>query len=348
MRPFALNLGLLCLALSIGIGGVEVFARLSDPPLDRGKSTTADPILGWDSATPFSSPSPHGGTPVYFVGDSFTEGTSWPKQTQEILQRHGIPIDVYNPGVSGYGTLQEFLKLQRHFSEHIPKIVILQFFAWNDLRDNVGTPAVFYSPSRMQRPYLVHTSEHAWILQKPFFPLLSSLLSHSSLYVYHLLPHLIARNSLQNPAYLSYTEKRAWDPFYRNDAEEHVFVGSAYAATEEILLRMKRYLEEQKSQLVVLGLDAAFTVDKDVLLAHVEDPASFDVSLPLTHMQGICEKLDIPFVNALPALQKEAQRMGKKIYNGPEGNLSGHLEPEGNAVLAHLAAEAIRTYLPEP
>lgn len=348
MRPFALNLGLLCFALSIGIGGVEMLARLSDPPLDRGKNTTTDPILGWDAVTPPSSPPPHSGTPVYFVGDSFTEGTSWPRQTQEILQQHGISIDVYNLGVSGYGTLQEFLKLQRHFSEHMPKIVILQFFAWNDLRDNIGTPAVFYSPSRMQRPYLVHTSENAWILQKPFFPFLSSLLSHSSLYVHHLLPHLIARNSPQGPAYLSYTEKRAWDPFYRNNVGKHVFVDSAYAATEEILLRMKQYLEEQKSQLVVLGFDAAFTVDKDVLLAHVEDPSFFDVSLPLARMQSMCETLDIPFINALPALQKEAQSIGKKIYNGPEGNLSGHLEPEGNAVLAHLAAEAIRTYLPEP
>lgn len=361
MRSLPLHLGLLCLAIIVSIGGTEIFSRFFDPPLHPAKNIASDPLLGWDSSPSISSSTTTNSTSaVYFLGDSFTEGTSWPRQTQELLQRRGISIDAYNLGVAGFGTLQEFLKLQRHFAERSPRIVILQFFAWNDLRDNVGTPAVFYSPHRMQRPYLVHDPEKEWILRKPSSPLLSSLLSHSSLYIHRILPRLMARDSAflqkngidsilleKRPTYLSYTEEQAWDPFYRANAQESSFVASAYAVTEEALLRMKQYLEERGSLLIVLGLDAAFTVDEDVLLAHIQDPSSFDVSLPLTRMGNICKKHGISFINALPALREESRKLGKKIYNGPEGNLSGHLEPKGNTVLAHLAAEAIRTYLQE-
>ena len=347
MRSLALHLGLLCCAITGSLGCAEILARLSFTPLAHSSNTVADSILGWDSVPRISTPSVQDNAPVYFIGDSFTQGTSWPEQTQKLLQEDTIFITPYNLGVAGYGTVQEFLKRQRHFPEHTPKIVILQFFAWNDMRDNVGTPAIFYSPHTMQRPYLVQATEKEWILRKPFSPLLSSLLSRSSLYVHSILPHLMARDT-EHPTYLSYTEKRAWDPFYRAESQGDPYVTSAYAVTKEALLQMKSYLEERGSILIVLGLDAAFTVDADVLRSHVPDPSSFDVSLPLTRVQGICKKLDIPFVNALPALRKEAQLLGKKIYNGPEGNLSGHLEPEGNDVLARLAAEAIRTYLQGP
>lgn len=352
-----MRMALFCMALCTSVVAMELLTRWTYPPLEHPSSMIPDSLLGWDISPPLSSSRIGGDTAVYFVGDSFTVGQSWPQETQAILERSGIAIVAHNLGVAGYGTLQEFLKVQRHFPAHSPPVVILQFFAWNDLRDNVGSPAVFYSPHRMQRPYLVE-GDGEWILQKPRFPFLSSFLSHSSLYVHHILPHFLAQShallqqhgidafvTRARPAHLSYTESKAWDPFYRGDSGQSLYVTRAYAVTEEILRRMQQYLAERGSLLIVIGLDAAFTVDEDVRRAYVSDSSSFHGSLPLARIGELCEKHGIPFINALPHLRREAQRLQKKIYNGPQGNLSGHLEPEGNAILARLVAEAIRKHL---
>ena len=92
---------------------------------------------GWDSIPTIDVMNNSGhGIPIYFDGDSFTQGTSWAPTTQEILKQRGLLIDGYNIGVSGYGTFQEYLKLSKTIDEHHPKIVVVLFYAWNDLRDN--------------------------------------------------------------------------------------------------------------------------------------------------------------------------------------------------------------------
>ena len=41
-------------------------------------------------------------------------------------------------------------------------------------------------------------------------------------------------------------------------------------------------------------------------------------------------------------LEKERKTINKKIYNYPIGNLSGHLEPEGNLVISNAVVNFIK------
>jgi len=83
---------------------------------------------------------------ILSLGDSYTfgygveAGDSYPEQLERFLnERAGKQprFDVINAGVSGYGTIQEFLQLRRHVEAINPDLVILGFFTGNDFENNL-------------------------------------------------------------------------------------------------------------------------------------------------------------------------------------------------------------------
>ena len=75
---------------------------------------------------------------MIFLGDSFVWGydVEQSERFTEILKKRLSNWTVYNLGVSGYGTDQEYLLLQRHYDFYKPDIVFLVFCADNDEDDN--------------------------------------------------------------------------------------------------------------------------------------------------------------------------------------------------------------------
>src|SRR5262249_24058568 len=116
----------------------------------------ADPVLGWDSV-PSIAPLDNAGRErvVYFIGDSFTQDRRWPLAAQREAAKRGNVFDGYDLGVTGFGTTQEWLKIEREFDRYHPQTVVVQFFAWNDFRDDWPYPAIAYSPTTYRRPYLL-------------------------------------------------------------------------------------------------------------------------------------------------------------------------------------------------
>jgi len=75
---------------------------------------------------------------IMFLGDSFVWGydVDAPERfTDKLRQRHP-EWTIYNLGVSGYGTDQEFLLLQKYFDSYKPRIVFLVFCVETDHDDN--------------------------------------------------------------------------------------------------------------------------------------------------------------------------------------------------------------------
>lgn len=75
---------------------------------------------------------------VLFLGDSFTWGygvDAAERFTDRLRSRHP-EWRVFNFGVVGYGTDQEYLLLQKHFEQYKPRLVFLVFCAENDHIDN--------------------------------------------------------------------------------------------------------------------------------------------------------------------------------------------------------------------
>jgi len=91
---------------------------------------------------------PEGTLRIAVLGDSFIEAfqVSDDQTFCAVLERELIActpleqrsVEVLNFGVSGYGTAQELLMLRHHVWQYEPDIVVLAFFAGNDLRNNLS------------------------------------------------------------------------------------------------------------------------------------------------------------------------------------------------------------------
>jgi lysophospholipase L1-like esterase len=89
---------------------------------------------------------PNGTFRIAVLGDSFIEAFQVPEQETfcAVLERElngcgavgNQSVQVLNFGVSGYGTAQELLMLRHHVWQYEPDLVVLAFFAGNDLRNN--------------------------------------------------------------------------------------------------------------------------------------------------------------------------------------------------------------------
>jgi hypothetical protein len=85
---------------------------------------------------------PPGVKRIVSLGDSFTVGyevdvqDSFSSILERDLRARGIMVEVLNAGVSGYGTAEECLYLERDLLQYDPDLVLVSYFA-NDLVDNV-------------------------------------------------------------------------------------------------------------------------------------------------------------------------------------------------------------------
>lgn len=86
---------------------------------------------------------------IAFFGDSFVWGydSEVTERFSDRLQASIPNWDVLNFGISGFGTDQEYLLLQKIFGEYQPDIVVLVFTGHNDFTDNSSNvQAVYMKP----------------------------------------------------------------------------------------------------------------------------------------------------------------------------------------------------------
>ena len=179
LKPSALLISLL-VALALGEGILRVilagdFWRISD---EKNLCYRYDATLGWfpipnstrtitasrtitvhNNSKGFRGPE-HiiGAKPgIMVLGDSFVWGydVEEPERFTEKLQARHPEWAVYNVGVSGYGTDQEYLLLQRYFATYRPKVVLLVFCVENDRLDNSSNAGYGY-----YKPYFIKQGDH--------------------------------------------------------------------------------------------------------------------------------------------------------------------------------------------
>src|SRR5438270_7128139 len=149
----------LCLAVSEVVLRLFFRAEFSQPEFERSFLYRYDAKLGWfpqaNSSREFTitrqvrvthnrkgfrdiEPHPDDRPAIIFLGDSFVWGVD--VEAEERFTEKLRPLhpdwNIYNFGVSGYGTDQEFLLLQREFELYHPQIVFLVYCSDNDMKDN--------------------------------------------------------------------------------------------------------------------------------------------------------------------------------------------------------------------
>ena len=92
---------------------------------------------------------PNGKYRIFVLGDSFSDGQLNEEDLFSTrLEELNPQLEVVNAGVSGYGTVQEYLYLRSEGLRFQPDMVLLMFYE-NDLTDNALTYFVPFGP----RPY---------------------------------------------------------------------------------------------------------------------------------------------------------------------------------------------------
>lgn len=101
-------------------------------------------------------------TRILIVGDSFIEAMQVPlestvaRRLEAALNADGQQFEVISMGISGFGTAGELLLYERFGRAYKPDIVILNFYAGNDVRNNSptlepGLPPVYASDGSVAR-----------------------------------------------------------------------------------------------------------------------------------------------------------------------------------------------------
>lgn len=178
MKNFAKKFLLVLLSVFIGLAICEIALRLMGRKF-TGSTYTADPLLGWslrpgagaweaDEGVAWSKINSHGyrdrertltkSAGVYRVavlGDSIIEARQVDVDKMftslvevELNKRNCFgehKVEVLNFGVPGYGTGQELLQLRERVWKFSPDLIVLQFYAGNDMFNNyralnVSTP----------------------------------------------------------------------------------------------------------------------------------------------------------------------------------------------------------------
>ena len=94
---------------------------------------------GFRSNEDFHLEKPPGAFRVMALGDSTTEGFevrqnyTYPAVLERYLKKNGIQAEVFNTGVSGFGTAEELIYLENEGIKYKPDAVVLGFFG-NDFR----------------------------------------------------------------------------------------------------------------------------------------------------------------------------------------------------------------------
>lgn len=105
---------------------------------------------------------PAGVTRILILGDSFIEALQVPleasvaRQLQAALDPTGKKVEVISMGISGFGTAGELLLYERFGRAYAPDIVIVNFYAGNDVRNNSpvlepGLPPVYAADGSVER-----------------------------------------------------------------------------------------------------------------------------------------------------------------------------------------------------
>ena len=201
-----------------------------------------------------------GGRPVpvmLFVGDSFVWGVDAEANERftDILRSKLTGFQTVNAGVSGYGTDQEYLWLQRIWASVRPAVVVLFFCTDNDRLDN--TSNVRYD--RYRKPYFIAGADGALVLKGQPVPRSLQLMIKDSWLVLHV---WLARVAALAYAEISSPGFSLPDPTERLISKIHDFVSAhdanllvALQSTDE---RMVSHLKSERIPFVTLDGAAAF------------------------------------------------------------------------------------------
>jgi len=303
---------------------------------------------------------------ILVLGDSFMEAYSvelkdtFHKQLERFALENGVPIEVINLGVGGYGTLQEYLVFDEIGKRYKPDIVLLGFFLTNDVTDNslaIDTMITKDSERVKSRPYL-DSSETTWKITQVDYEgarrrFLANIAKRDAAFhrlsgqpaLLQFIVHAVNRikttlaenrkNSENNEDLGDIVENKKVRSFVWygvNYCQEPPEYTEAWSVTERILKRLKNDVSSIGGKLFVFTVPGLLEVVperlKKISKRRVPKPELICLEeVPgYNRLAGILNELEIDYVDLLPSFRNNRTNDGRSLFrlSDEHWNEKGH------------------------
>ena len=298
---------------------------------------------------------PAGSFRVAVLGDSFVEArqVDLEKTFWRLLGSNlgacsalgGKPVEVLNFGVGGYATAEELLTLRRDVLRFSPDLILLGFFAGNDVHDN-SKKLSMATTWRMRRPFYTFSGD-TLVLERAFEASILQRLLYKGVHHLHIL-------ELVNEAQRAWTVRQIKRSGER--ASEHFDLGTAtmiygpptddvwrdaWRVSEALLAQMNREARDAGTNLAVFAVTMSEQVHPDpaVREAIAREPAVVDLFYPDRWLEDVGRRHGFPVVTLAQRMRAIAIRDG--VYLHGFGNTvlgQGHWNETGHRIVGELLA----------
>lgn len=321
---------------------------------------------------------------VAVVGDSYAEALQVPledafwavaeQQLQNCPALGGRKVEFINFGVSGYGTAQELITLERDVWAYQPDVVLLAVTTNNDITDNSRplkrTDEIPYFVLRDNQ--LVRDDSFRNV---PSFKLRNSFLNRAGRWLrdklrviqaIHQAQHALkARLDARRAAQAAHEQKGAPQTANANQAAPDAAnnapgeeIGTdnliyrppsdqvwqdAWRVTEALITRMRDEVKAHGAQFVVVTLSNGIQVypDRQARQAFLERVGAQDIFYPDVRIKALCEREGIDVITLAPQLQAYADEHKVFLHGFGHDLGNGHWNQLGHHVAGELLAQQL-------
>lgn len=271
---------------------------------------------------------------VVLLGDSYVEGwyVSDTETTAQRLQTRLIR-PVVNLGVSGYGTLQEFLVLKNDGIRFNPKVVILFFFEGNDLYDDHSFENYLLAPFSLEQTAVIPqrwAGDQVWTQRSFTFTALRRLRRLSNPVLPNTPPysgHLSLPRLGERTIYFSGYASKPWTDFE----------AGRWKKTRDTLAQVAEYSRAQGIHVLFTFVPIKFRVYQPFVKFDLDSPCRTWRVWPIAEMfSEFCQSAGVPCLN-LTELFQEAVRVGGMPYS----LVDSHWSPEGHSLVGDFLSSEL-------
>jgi hypothetical protein len=295
---------------------------------------------------------PQGSLRIVVLGDSFVAGMAVDQEKlfTTLLEKKlcagqaSKKFEVFNFGVSGYGTAQEYLALKEYGLRYSPDIVIQFFFVGNDVWDNSkdlsgSRPVCFdldgqgalielpVSQTRQKTLNLLNRYSKLYVWQKGAVNKFVHTLLNS------FIPKIASLEIVPQNTISKLSVEPEWYVFSEQYSKEWE---KAWEITQKLIIKVKMESERHGAKYLLVSIPRPHQVYDDYWQTNSQTyTAMSGVKWDRTKPQKILERFtkvnNIDYISLMPLFQQDYARSGKRVsYRG------GHFTDYGHLVVADI------------